>query len=77
MSALAEKDVQTLAPAAGAMTGERYRKSLQDGREVWIDGERVADAVSYTHLDVYKRQVHNYPPDVMTMTCDYGSRQHK
>jgi 4-hydroxyphenylacetate 3-monooxygenase len=24
-------------------TGEEYRESLADGREVWIDGERVGD----------------------------------
>jgi hypothetical protein len=24
-------------------TGEEYRESLRDGREVWIDGERVKD----------------------------------
>ncbi len=27
--------------ARGALTGERYLKSLNDGREVWLDGERV------------------------------------
>jgi aromatic ring hydroxylase len=27
----------------GAMTGQRYIDSLKDGREVWIDGERVKD----------------------------------
>ena len=24
-------------------TGNEYRESLKDGREVWIDGERVKD----------------------------------
>jgi 4-hydroxyphenylacetate 3-monooxygenase len=24
-------------------TGEEYRAGLRDGREVWIDGERVPD----------------------------------
>ena len=24
-------------------TGEQYRESLRDGREVWINGERVKD----------------------------------
>lgn len=37
------------------LTGEEYLKSLQDGREIYIYGERVKDvtthpAVSYTHL---------------------------
>lgn len=27
----------------GAMTGARYIESLRDGREVWIDGEKVSD----------------------------------
>lgn len=31
------------AAAPGAMTGKRYIESLKDGREVWIDGKRVAD----------------------------------
>jgi len=29
--------------ALGAMTGARYIESLQDGREVWLDGEKVQD----------------------------------
>ena len=28
-------------------TGEEYRESLRDGREVWIDGERVADVTTH------------------------------
>ncbi len=28
-------------------TGDEYRASLQDGREVWIDGERVADVTTH------------------------------
>jgi 4-hydroxyphenylacetate 3-monooxygenase len=28
-------------------TGEEYRESLKDGREVWIDGERVADVTTH------------------------------
>ena len=30
-----------------ALTGEQYLESLQDGREVWIDGERVADVTAH------------------------------
>ncbi|MDE2970447.1 MAG: 4-hydroxyphenylacetate 3-hydroxylase [Chloroflexota bacterium] len=30
----------------GAMTGERYIKSLQDGREVFLDGRQVADVTT-------------------------------
>ena len=33
--------------AAGAMTGARYNESLRDDREVWLDGERVADVPSH------------------------------
>src|SRR5271157_3206062 len=35
------------AQALGAMTGERYIASLKDGREVWIDGSRVADVTRH------------------------------
>src|SRR5690242_18493504 len=28
-------------------TGDEYRASLQDGREVWIAGERVADVTAH------------------------------
>ena len=34
--------------ALGAMTGARYIESLKDGREVWLDGEKVQDVT--THL---------------------------
>ena len=39
----------------GAMTGERYIKSLQDDREVWIDGERVKDVTTHP---AFKGMVH-------------------
>jgi hypothetical protein len=28
-------------------TGEQYRASLRDGRQVWINGERVKDVVTH------------------------------
>ena len=28
-------------------TGEEYKESLADGREVWIDGERVRDVTTH------------------------------
>jgi paerucumarin biosynthesis protein PvcC len=28
-------------------TGDQYLESLRDGREVWIDGERVADVTAH------------------------------
>src|ERR1051325_9393299 len=41
--------------APGAMTGERYIKSLKDGRTVWIDGEKVADITVHP---AFKDMVH-------------------
>lgn len=31
----------TTTPAQGLQTGDRYRGSLDDGREVWLDGKRI------------------------------------
>ena len=28
-------------------TGDEYRAGLRDGREIWIDGERVADVTMH------------------------------
>jgi aromatic ring hydroxylase len=36
-----------LTDAKGAMTGQRYIESLRDGREVWLDGERVHDVTTH------------------------------
>jgi 4-hydroxyphenylacetate 3-monooxygenase len=33
--------------AGSILTGDQYLASLRDGREVWIDGERVADVTSH------------------------------
>jgi len=33
--------------AQGAMTGARYIESLRDGREVWLDGQRIDDVPSH------------------------------
>ena len=33
--------------AQGAMTGTRFIKSLQDGRQVWLDGEEVNDVTAH------------------------------
>ena len=33
--------------ALGAMTGRRFIDSLRDGREVWLDGERVEDVTTH------------------------------
>ena len=34
----------------GAMTGARYIESLKDGREVWLDGEKVPDVTAHPAL---------------------------
>jgi 4-hydroxyphenylacetate 3-monooxygenase oxygenase component len=39
--------VLELTQAHGAMTGARYIQSLRDDREVWLDGERVADVTTH------------------------------
>ena len=31
-------------------TGEQYREGLRDGREIWIDGERVKDPTTHHSL---------------------------
>jgi 4-hydroxyphenylacetate 3-monooxygenase len=31
-------------------SGAEYRESLRDGREAWIDGERVADVIRETAI---------------------------
>ena len=28
-------------------TGDEYRESIRDGREIWIDGERVKDVTTH------------------------------
>ncbi|MCH9018684.1 MAG: hypothetical protein IIB89_13105, partial [Chloroflexi bacterium] len=33
--------------AQGAMTGARYIESLRDGRDVWLDGERIDDVPTH------------------------------
>ena len=39
--------VLDIAAAQGAMTGARYKESLKDGREVWLDGVRIDDVSSH------------------------------
>ena len=36
--------------ALGAMTGARFIESLRDGREVWLDGEKVQDVTTHPAL---------------------------
>lgn len=39
--------VLKIGESRGAMTGARYIESLRDGREVWLDGQRVADVTTH------------------------------
>ncbi len=39
--------VLDISTAHGAMTGKRYLQSLNDGREVWLDGQRVPDVTQH------------------------------
>ncbi len=36
--------------ATGALTGEQYKKSLNDGREVWLDGKRIENVAEHPAL---------------------------
>ena len=47
--------VATPSAAPGAMTGRRYLESLRDGREVWIDGQKVGDITTHP---AFKDMVH-------------------
>ena len=38
---------QKTTTALGAMTGARYIESLKDGREVWLDGQKVDDVTTH------------------------------
>ncbi len=63
----------------GAMTGARYLDSLRDGREVWLDGEKVEDVTTHPafrgmvhelariydlqHTDAYREDMTFVSPD--------------
>ena len=49
--------VSTTLPAAGAMTGARYLESLRDGRDVWLDGERVNDVTTHPALRAFAHEL--------------------
>ena len=69
-------DIET---AQGAMTGASYIASLQDNREVWLDGAKVADVTGHPamagmvrelariydlqHSDAYREQMTFISPD--------------
>ena len=67
----------------GAMTGTRYIESLKDGREVWLDGEKVRDVTSHPAFSgmvnelarIYDLQNSNEYQDQMTFVSpDTGTR---
>jgi 4-hydroxyphenylacetate 3-monooxygenase len=37
-------------------TGQQYRDSIRDGRQVWINGERVPDVTTHKKLFVDVRR---------------------
>src|SRR3954451_18597090 len=63
------------------MTGEEYRESLRDGREIWIYGERVEDVTTHPAFRNGSRSVARlynalHDPatkDVLTVETDTGS----
>ena len=62
----------------GIRTGAQYLESLRDGREVWLEGERIADVTLDPRLagcaravaDVYDLQHDTALGDVLTMPLD-------
>jgi 4-hydroxyphenylacetate 3-monooxygenase len=63
-------------------SGEQYRESLRDGREVWFDGERVEDVTVHPALaggidilaDMYDDQLRPETQELTTYVRDDGSR---
>src|SRR4029078_12857675 len=59
-------------------TGEQYRDSLRDGREVWINGERVKDVTRHPQFKplvdirarIYDMQQEKKPRNIMTYEED-------
>ena len=75
------KPEAVIASTTRPYTGEEYIQSLRDGREVYIDGERVADVPSHPAFANYVRSVARlydalHDPemkDVLTCPTDTGS----
>jgi aromatic ring hydroxylase len=71
--------------ATQPLTGEEYLESLRDGREVWIDGERVADVTEHPAFRNSARSVARlydamHAPrtrDVLTAVDRHGIRTHR
>ena len=62
------------------LTGRDYIESIRDGREVWIDGERVTDVPSHpafkpmvdVRARVYDMAHEDVHRDAMTVAADDG-----
>ncbi len=71
------------ANALGAMTGARYIDSLKDGREVWLDGQKVHDVTTHPAFSgmvhelarIYDRQHTEPDQDEMTFTSPETSNR--
>ncbi|MFC6882593.1 MULTISPECIES: 4-hydroxyphenylacetate 3-hydroxylase family protein [Actinomadura] len=71
-----------IADAVGAMTGERFRDSLDDGREIWLAGERVGNVAAHPAFRgtveefarLYDRQHDPELRDELTYVSDTGNR---
>lgn len=64
--------------ATAPLTGEQFLASLQDGRQVWIDGERVADVTEHPAFRTSARQLARmydvlHEPDGPAGPTDTGS----
>ena len=67
------------------LTGDDFLESLRDGREVWFDGERVADVTTHPAFTTSARSVarlydslHDRDlADTLTMVDRFGTRTHR
>ena len=77
-------DLKTAEPDR-LLTGERYLDSLDDGREVWYDGEKVANVARHPAFRNSARSIARlydslHDPglrDALTLTDRFGIRTHK
>ena len=60
-------------------TGEQYRNGLRDGREIWIDGERVKDVTRHPAIkpivDIRARMYDMQHEDAYALDADLCRRQ--
>jgi aromatic ring hydroxylase len=42
-------------------TGEEYRESLRDGREIYMNGEKIADVTTHVQADRRHTRAHLRP----------------